>query len=232
MRQVLRGAVCLTIGLMAAGCQFQTPDGEALSLKEYDSVTVADVKFENSVSKKEIAPLLKAYLQTDVVASDRWKLADDFDLEAVGKMVEEYATTPGTINGKPVKPAMTREEFAEQHAKTRRKLEPRLGEGKGTRPVTLKVVVTKLRFPENLESITLGSKASMECRAEVHVDGQLRGSTKVIGIAGLPGVPLLPASMVERAATSLIFDKYTRKHVLQLIDETSQDIVDALDRTK
>ena len=65
-----------------------------------------------------------------------------------------------------------------------------------------------------------------------NADGQLLGSGDMEAIAGIPGVPLLPGSMVGRAAKALIFDEYTRKTVLKLVAELGDETVDALSRAK
>jgi hypothetical protein len=217
---------------MAAGCRFTTPDGRGLSLKPYDSILVEEVQLAPEVSDKQIAPLLQGYTKVAVLESNRWKLAEDFDLEAFAKAVEEYATTAGTINGKPVEPLMTREQFLEDHNEANEKRKAKLAEPKGTNPVSLRIFVTELRFPAALEGVALGTNPRMRCRVDVYAGEKLLGGGDMEAISGLPGVPFHPASMVSRAAKAIIFDELTRKIVLKLVAELGQETNDALERAK
>lgn len=227
-----KAAASLVIALIAAGCHFTTPDGRALNLRQYDSILVEDVQLAPEVSEKRIGSLLKGYTQVAALESKDWKFAGDFDLDAFIKTVEEYATTSGTINGKPVEPLMTREQFLEEHSEAKRKWRARLAEPQGTTPVSVRILVTQLRFPDTLEGVTLGTNPRMRCKVNVYADGELLGSGDMEAIAGVPGVPLLPASMVGRAAKAMIFDEYTRKTVLKLVTEMGDETVGALSRAK
>jgi hypothetical protein len=218
--------------LIAAGCHFTTPDGRALNLRQYDSIHVEDVQLAPEISEKRIAPLLKGYTQVAALESKDWKLASEFDLDAFTRAVEEYATTSGTINGKPVEPLMTREQFLKEHAEANEKWKARLAESRGTTPVNLKILVTELRFPHTLEGVALGTNPRMRCKVDVYSNGKLLGSGNMEAIAGVPGVPLLPASMVGRAAKAMIFDEYSRKTVMKLVSELGDEIISALSRSR
>ena len=232
MVRTLQTVTSLVIAVMAAGCHFTTPEGRSLNLGQYDSILVEDVQLAPEVSEKQVGPLLKGYTEVAVLGSKKWKLAGDFDLDAYAKTVEEYATTPGTVNGKPVKPVMTREQFLKEHAKANEKRKAKLTEPKGTKPVSLKILVTELRFPEGLEGVTLGTNPRLRCKVDVYADDKLLGSGDMEAIAGLPGIPLHPASMVGRAAKAMIFDEFTRKTVLKLVAELGEETIDALERSK
>ncbi len=227
-----RIAAALIIATLLAGCQFTTPDGRALNLRQYDSIIVEDVQLAPGISEQRIAPLLKGYTQVAALENEKWKLAGDFDLDAFLDILEEYSTTPGTIDGKPVEPLMTREQFVEEHAKVHAKWRAGLTEAKGTKPVSLRILVTEMRFPNTLEGVALGTQPRMRCKVDVYHDGTLLGSGEMEAVSGLPGVPLLPASMVGRAAKAMIFDEYTRKTVLKLVAELGDETIDALNRTK
>lgn len=225
-------AAALIITTLSAGCQFTTPDGRALNLRQYDSIIVEDVQLAPGISEQRIAPLLKGYTQVAALESEKWKLAGDFDPDAFLNILEEYATTPGTIDGKPVEPLMTREQFVDKHAKAHAKWRAGLAEAKGTRPVCLRILVTEMRFPKTLEGVALGTQPRMRCKVDVYDDGTLLGSGDMEAVSGLPGVPLLPASMVGRAAKAMIFDEYTRKTILKLVAELGDETIGALNRTK
>jgi len=232
MRRTLQTVVMLVIAAMGAGCRFTTPDGAGLNLGQYDSILVEDVQLAPEVSEKNIGPLLVGYTKVAVMESRKWKLAGDFDLNAFAKSVEVYGTTAGTINGKPVDPIMTREEFLEDHDKAKEKQKAKVAESKGTKPIHLKILVTELRFPDTLEGVALGTNPRLRCKVDVYADGELLGSGDMEAISGLPGVPFHPASMVSRAAKAIIFDEMTRKTILKLVAELGVETVDALGRAK
>jgi len=222
----------LLVAAMAAGCQFKTPDGRALNLREYDSVLVEDVQLAPGIPEEQIGPLVKGYTELSALESKRWKLARDFDLDAFAKLVEEYSTTPGSINGKPVEPLMTREEFLKEHAEANDRRKALLAEPKGTRPISLRIHVTELRFPHVVEGVALGTNPRMRCKVDVYAGGELLGSGDMEAVAGVPGVPLLPGSMVGRAAKAIIIDEYTRETVLKLTAELGEETISALTRAK
>ncbi|HSW44345.1 MAG TPA: hypothetical protein VLM89_02110 [Phycisphaerae bacterium] len=232
MRRTLQTAASLAIAVIAAGCQFTTPDGRSLDLRRYDSILVEDVQLAPEVSEKKIGPLLKGYTAVAALESRKWKLAGDFDLDAFTRTVEEYATMSGTIDGKPVEPLMTRDQFLKERSEAKKRWKARLAEPKGTRTVSLRIHVTELRFPDALEGVTMGTNPRMRCRVDVYADDRLLGSGDMEAIAGVPGVPLLPASMVGRAAKAMIFDEYTRETVLKLVAELGEETIGALGRTK
>ena len=139
MRQMLQTLVSLLITVIAVGCQFTTPDGRALNIRQYDSILVKDVQLAPEVSEAQIGPLLEGYIAVTTLESKKWKLAGDFDLDAFAKTVEAYATMSGTINGQPVPPLMTREQFLKKHAEANEKWKAKLAEQKGTKPVSLRI---------------------------------------------------------------------------------------------
>ena len=232
MRRTLQTLASLLIVVVAVGCQFTTPDGRALNIGQYDSILVKDVQLAPEVSEAQVGPLLKGYIEVAALESTEWKLAGDFDLDAFAKTVEEYATMSGTINGKPVKPLMTREQFLKEHAEAHEKWKAKLAEPKGTKPVSLRIYVTELRFPSTLEGVTIGTNPRLRCKVDVYADGELLGSGDMEAIAGLPGIPFHPGSIVGRAAKAMIFDEHTRKTVLKLVAELAEETIDALDRAK
>jgi hypothetical protein len=232
MKRALRISTTLGIAVMACGCHFTTPEGRALRLGQYDSICVEDVQLAPEVSEQELAPLVAGYTKVAVLESDKWKLTGDFDLDAFAKYVEKYATTAGTIDGKPVEPSMTREEFLEKHAIASKERKAKLAEAPGTKPITLKILVTELRFPETLEGVAVGTNPRLRCTVDVYAEGQLVGSGDMEAISGIPGVPFHPGSMVGRAAKALMFDEFTRTTILKLVNELADETVDALERAK
>jgi len=232
MRPMLQAVASLLIAVIAVGCHFTTPNGRALDIRQYDSILVEDVQLAPEVSEVQVGPLLKGYTEVAALESEEWKLAGDFDLDAFAKTVEEYATTSGTINGKPVKPLMTREQFLKEHAEATEKWKAKLAEPKGTKPVSLRIQVTELRFPSTLEGAAIGTNPRMRCKVDVYANGELLGSGDMEAVAGMPGVPLLPGSIVARAAKAMIFDEYTRKTVLKLVAELAEETIGALERAK
>lgn len=232
MKRTLQALASLLIVVIAVGCHFTTPDGRALDIRRYDSILVKDVQLAPEVSEAQVGPLLKGYIKVAALESTKWKLAGDFDLDAFAKTVEEYATMSGTIDGKPVEPVMTREQFLKKHAKANEKWKAKLAEPKGTKPVSLRIHVTELRFPDALEGVAIGTNPRMRCKVDVYADGELLGSGDMEAISGLPGIPFHPASMVGRAAKAMIFDEYTRKTILKLVTELAEETIDALERAK
>jgi hypothetical protein len=232
MGRVFSAATTLAISASVVGCRFTTPDGHAMYVGEHDSILVADVQLGPGVTEKQIAPLLAGYTNVSVLESKKWKLAGDFDLDAFAGAVEQYATTSGTIDGKPVEPTMTREQFLEEHAEANEKRRAMLNEPRGTRPLNLKILVAELRFPQTLESVTLGTNPRLRCRVDVYDGDQLLGGGDMEAVAGVPGVPLHPASMVSRAAKAMIFDEYTRATILKLVAEMAEETIDALERAR
>ena len=232
MRRTLQTLASLLIVVTAVGCRFTTPDGRALNIRQYDSILVQDVQLAPEVSEVQIGPLLKGYIEVAALESKKWKLADDFDLDAFAKTVEAYATMPGTIDGKPMQPLMTHEQFIEKHAKAHAQWEAKLAEPKGTKPVSLRILVTELRFPSTLEGLTMGTNPRLRCKVDVYADGELLGSGDMEAISGLPGIPFHPGSIVGRAAKAMIFDEHTRKTVLKLVAELAEETIGALNRAK
>jgi hypothetical protein len=232
MERTLRTVASLLITGTLAGCQFTTPEGRPLKLSQYDSIMVESVELAPEVTDEHVAPLLEGYTKVVVLESKRWKLTGDFDLEAFAKKVEEYSTTPGTIDGKPVEPLVNSDEILEKHAEANERWKAMLAEPKGTKPIHLRMLVTDLRFPDFLEGVTLGTQPRMRCTVEVYADGKLLGSGDMEAISGLPGVPFYPSSMVGRAAKALIIDEFTRETVLKLIKELGDETVDALTRAR
>jgi hypothetical protein len=232
MNKSLHYPALVLLASAAAGCHFKTPTGGALRLKEYDSIQVEQVELAPSITEKAVAPLLKGYTEVAVLECNEWKLAGDFDLESFAATVEEYSTTAGTINGKPVEPLMTREQFLAEHAKAQSRWKAKAAQPRGAKPVSLRILVTEMRFPENLEAVTMGTKPRMRCKVDVYDQGKLLGTGLVEAISGVPGVPLHPAAMVGRAAEAMLFDAYTRKAVLKLVTELGHDTVWALETTK
>ncbi|HOI56027.1 MAG TPA: hypothetical protein PLP01_12315, partial [Phycisphaerae bacterium] len=57
-------------------------------------------------------------------------------------------------------------------------------------------------------------------------------TAEIKSIQGIPGVPLLPYSMATRAALNAVFDQYTRKHVMELVQNLSREIADKLAEAK
>jgi hypothetical protein len=222
----------LSITLTAAGCRFTTPDGRSLNLKEYDSIVVEEVELAPDIKEKSIGPLLKGYTEVAAIGSSKWGPAGDFDLEAFAQTVEQYATTEGTIEGKPLEPHTTREKFLKEHTEAYEEWKARSGESKGAKPVSLRIRVTEMRFPNNLEGVTIGTKPRMRCTVDVYANDVLLGSGDMEAIAGLPGIPLLPSAVVGRAAQAIVFDSMTRKTVLKLVAELGDETVVALERTK
>ena len=235
MHRVVLFTSLIGVMLVAGGCGgLLDRNGQPASVRDYDSVIIEDVRVAPSIPMKHMAELVKGFLQVELLTSTKWLRGDEFDVEGFAQYVETYATSAGTLQGKPVKPAMTREQYAKQYAEKRKELEPHLRKPKGTRPLRLRVEITKLDFPEGVGQVVLGTKA--EARAAVHVYGGSGltpiGSTEVKVIDGLPGIPLLPIAIVTRAASNAIFDQYTRKHVMKLALELSQEIVEELDEAK
>ncbi|MBN1491882.1 MAG: hypothetical protein JXA69_18365 [Phycisphaerae bacterium] len=232
MRWTLQVAASLTVVALVSGCQFTTPEGRALKLRAYDSVVVESVELAPEVTEEQIAPLVEGHTLVAVLESKKWKLAEDFDLEAFSKTIETYATMPGTIDGKPVDPIMTREEFIKEHAKANERRKALLDEPKGTQPIHLRIRVTELRFPSTLEGVTLGTQPRMRARVDVYADGTLLGGGDMEAVSGIPGVPLHPGSIVGRAAKAMIFDELKRETILKLVDELADETVSALSRSK
>ena len=232
MRWTLQIAASLTVVALASGCQFTTPDGRALKLRPYDSVVVESVELASEITDAQIAPLVKGHTLVAALESKTWKLGEEFDLDAFSGIVETYATMPGTIDGKPVDPIMTREEFLKEHAKANDRRKALLDESKGARPIHLRIRVTELRFPSTLEGITLGTNPRMRARVDVYADGAPLGGGDMEAVAGIPGIPLLPGSMVGRAAKAMIFDEITRKTILKLVAELGDETVGALSRAR
>lgn len=223
--------VLLTV-LLSVGCRFTTPDGRALDLHAYDSIRVEQVECAPGITETQLGPLLEGYIQVAALESEKWKLAEELDLDRFAKQLEAYATTPGSINGKPIEPFMTREEFLEEHAEVHERWEAKLEEPEGIHPVSLKILITDLRFPHTLEGIAVGTQPRMRCTVDVYADGKLLGSGEMEAISGIPGIPFLPGSMVGRAAKSLVFDEFTRRTVLKLTAELAEETLTALEATK
>ncbi len=225
----------LGLAMLLCGCaNLVDSSGNAISLSEYDSVIVEDVRVMPGVQKRQMGPLLKGHIQTDLLGSDEWKRSGDFNLDSFAQQVESYATTEGRLEGKPIKPAMTKEQFKKQHAKTVEKLASKQAEPAGTRPVRLHVDLIKVDFPSSANQIVLGVKASADSKIYVYdpQTNRLLGTADISVSDSLPGMPLSPVSMATRAGKQAAFGLYTRKHVLKLIDKSSKEIVKTLDAAR
>ena len=223
------------VAMLLAGCgNLKGPDGRKVTLQQYDSVIVADVKVASSVSKKQTGPLLKGVLQAELLSSKKFQPAEDFDFESFAKYVETYMTTPGTINGKRIPSAMTSEEFTKQYVKKKEELRPFLNRPKGTRPLRVRITITKLTFPGGVEKVVMGSKAGLESRIDVYAanSAQPLGSADIKVTDTMPGSPIMPIGMAVNAAKSIIEGAYTRKTVMNLVTKTSKEIVKQLEKAK
>ena len=105
---------------------------------------------------------------------------------------------------------MTREEFMKKYAAKKDQLQPFLEEPVGSNPVSLQLTITRVRFPKQIEKIVWGSKAEMECRAEIFSGDQLLGTAELKSTAGLQSIPLLPYGMAASARTKAIVIDSTR----------------------
>ncbi len=235
MRRVTLTVLLFGAAMYAAGCAgLVDVDGKPVSLREYDSVVVESVTVAEGVEKKQMGELLKGYLQADLLVSETWKRGGDFDLEATADFVERYATTPGTINGKPLKPAVDDEEFEDRYAKNDEDLRALMARPKGSRPILLRVEIINVRFPGTIDEVITGRKSEATCRVTVFDPGATapRGTAEVTGRHALPGIPILPVSVVIRTVGKMAFGEYTRKHVLDLVANTSREIVKVLTEAK
>lgn len=228
--------ICLLTVFVAAafatGCTFKTADGQNLKLKTFDSVYVESVTLKSTVKEPALVPLLAGYTAVAVLENNKWRLASDFDLDAFASTIEEYSTTHHTVNGEPVEPVMTREEFMEENAATHAKWRSMLNAPKGTRPIRLRMHVTELRFPDDLESIVVGTNPRLLCTVEAFDGDERLGSADMEAIAGLPGIPFYPSSMATRVAKELIFQEIQRETILKLSAEMGRETIDALSRAK
>ncbi len=234
-KQILLGVLMCGSLAFAAGCGgLMDPDGNAVSLKAYDSVIVEEVRIDPEVSKKELGPLMKGMLQIELLAGDKWKLGTGFNFDEFAQYVEEYATTPGTLNGEEFKSAMTVEDFRKKIAEKREKMASSLDKPRGVKPLRLQVLITKLDFPSTVDQTVTGRSAELHCQIWAYdVNNQKPlGNATVTAADSLPGIPLLPTSMVMRVAGKAIFDGYTRRHVLKLTENLSKEIVKVLDEAK
>ncbi len=234
-KQILLGVLMCGSLAFATGCvTLEDSDGKAVSLKAYDSVIVEEVHVDPKVPKKELGPLMKGMLQIELLTGDKWKLGTDFDFDEFANYVEKYATVPGTLNGKPFKSAMPVEKFKKQYAKKKAKMGDSLDEPKGVNPLRLRVVITKLDFPGNIDQVVTERSARIHCKIWAYdTNGQKSlGSAIVKAGDSLPGIPISPISLGTRVAKKLIFGGYTRKHVLKLTENLSKEIVKVLDKAK
>ena len=227
--------VIFGLSMLLCGCaNLVDSSGNPISLSEYDSVIIEDVRVMPGVQKRQMGPLLKGHIETDLLASDAWKRGSDFNLDRFAQYVETYATTEGTLEGKPIKPAMTKEQFKKQHEKTVEKLSSKMAELKGTRPVRLRIDLTKVDFPSSADQIVIGKKASANSKIYAYdpQTNKLLGTADISVSESLPGMPLSPVSMATRAGKQAAFGQYSRKHVLTLIDKSSKEIVKMLEAAK
>lgn len=229
----LRLCICsLAIVLCVTGCTFKSPDGRNLNLKQYDSVNIDSVDLRPSVKVAELAPLVAGYTAVAVLESDKWMLASDFDLDAFAAYIEEYSTTAHTVDGEQVKPLKTKEEFQKEHTKLFARWRSKLARPKGNRPISMKIRVTELRFPDDVEKIIIGTNPRLLCTVDAYDGETLLGSADMEAISGLPGVPFHPGGMVQRSAFMLLFEEYQRASILKLSDEMGREIIDALNRAQ
>ncbi len=208
--------------------------GKSVSLRQYDSVIVDEVRIAPSVSQAQTGELLKGHLQAHLLADEHWTRGEEFDVEGFAKVVERYATTPGTVNGKPVEPAMTQQEFLDKYAAKKQRSLSLQSKPKGSRPLTLKVEITEFDFPGSVDAVVTGRSAKAKCKLAVYdtANGRLIGTADVVVRNSLPGVPLTPAAMAIRGVKGLIVGAYTRKHVLSLVDKLSRESVRILNEAK
>ncbi|MBN1509301.1 MAG: hypothetical protein JW955_20820 [Sedimentisphaerales bacterium] len=233
-RYWLIGAV-LAAMLMAGGCEsFKDANGKAVSFQAYDSVRLERVSIDPTAPQPQIRDLTEGFLQYNLLVSDLWLRGDDWNPDAFARYLEEFVTTSGTHEGEEMKPAMTQEQYDKSKAERDEKLAPHLGKAKGTRPLVLRVHITKVEFPSGVGQIVMGNKA--EVRATITAfdpsSSALIGTAEIKAIQGIPGVPLLPYSMATRAALNAVFDQYTRKHVMELAQNLSREIAEKLAEAK
>jgi len=233
-RHWLIGTV-LALLLVTTGCEsFKDARGRAASFRLYDSVRIERVSIDPTAPQKDIRRLTEGFLQGNLLVSDLWLRGDDWDPEPFARYLENFMTTSGTLEGEELKPAMTREEFAKHYAEERKALAPHLNKARGANPLRLRVHITKVEFPAGVGQIVLGNKA--EVRATVTAydpkSSALIGTAEIKAIQGIPGIPLSPYSMAARVALNAAFDRYTRKHVKELAENLSREIIEKLKEAK
>lgn len=232
MTSCIRAFTILCLILPAAGCHFKTPDGKALNVREYDAIIVEQVVLAPEIVETPTASLLKGYTAISALKSKHWRIAEPFDIEAFAGEVETFSIAMDGDDSKPDEPEVTREDFLKKHEKAVEALRNSPDGGKPLRPVHLRMFVTELRFPKDFEAVTIGTKPRMRCRVDVYADGKLLGSGEMEAIAGLPGIPLMPAAMAGRVAEVVFFDSYTKKTILKLVEEMGDETIGALSRAK
>ncbi len=235
MQRILLIVWATGIATLAGGCaSLKGADGKPVSLSKYDSVIVEDVEVSASLGQKQAAELLKGYVEMELLTGEKFKQGNDFDFDEFAKFVETYSTTPGEIDGKPLKPVMTREEVKKKYAKGKGELEPMMNKPKGTNPVHLKVVITEFVFPDTINQVVMGARAEAKCSISVYAPNAPKplGTTMIEVTQGLPDIPLLPAAMATRAAKRIVFGGYTRKHIMDLMEHMSKHIVRELENAK
>jgi hypothetical protein len=221
----------LLLVLLSFGCHFKAPDGGPLDITRYDSVIVEEVRLAPGVTETEVIHLVEGYTAVSVLESDKWKLAQDFDLEAFAAEVEAYATV-AREDGEPIEPSITREEFLEKHKDAHAQWKRTQGKPQGRSPLRLKVLVTDVRFPDTLEGITMGTRPRMRCTVDAYADGKRQATGDMEAISGIPGPPLLPAAMAGRVAKELIFEEQKHRTMIKLADEMGMETIRALEAAK
>lgn len=233
-RHWLIGTV-LAVLLATTGCEsFKDADGQAASFRLYDAVRVEEVTIDQAAPQQEICILTEGFLQYGLLVSNVWLRGDEWDPEPFARYLENFVTTSGMLEAEELKPAMTKEEYAKHYAEKRKEMEPHLNKAKGTNPLRLRVHITKVEFPAGVAQIVLGNKA--EVRATVTAydpeSSTLIGTAEIKAIQGIPGIPLSPYSMATRVALNAVFDQYTRKHVMELAQNLSSEIIEELAEAK
>ena len=233
-RHWLIGTVLAAV-LVTTGCEsFKDANGKAASFRLHDSVRVARVSIDPTAPQKEIRNLTEGFLQYNLLVNDLWLRGDDWDPETFARYLENFMTTSGTLEGEELKPAMTREQYAKRYAEKKKELAPHLNKARGKNPLLLRVHITKVEFTTGDGQIVLGNKAEVRATVTAY-DAKSSapiGTAQIKAIQGIPGIPLSPYSMAGRAAMNTVFDQYTRKHVLELAENLSREIVEKLKEAK
>ncbi|NLX60203.1 MAG: hypothetical protein GXY74_14080 [Phycisphaerae bacterium] len=228
-------AAVLAAMLVVGGCEsFKDAQGRGVSFRAYDSVRIEQVSIDPAAPQQQIRDLTEGFLQYNLLVSDLWLRGDEWNPDDFAAYLEEFVTTAGTLEGKQLKPAMTQEQYDKRSAERDAKLAPHLGKARGSRPLNLRVHITKVEFPSGVGQIVLGNKAEVRATVTAFDPGRPEpiGTAEIKSIQGIPGVPLLPYSMATRAALNAVFDQYTRKHVMELAQNLSREIADKLAEAK
>ena len=221
---MIRRTLCtaLLAAAATAGCANLTDaDGRRVSLGQYDSVIVDEVKMPAEIPYPEMTGCLRAALELELLASRRW---------LPPREVEVRTLRSAAGRDDPYDPASTHSDA--RRLREQDKWNRRLKKPTGRRPVLLRAEFTKVHFPSWSSMTVLGSTCYAYCRISLYDPASVEplGTARAFAAPEFPRLGVWNAAIVGVLSNVIRYKNYTQEDRLVLARDMARQIVRILDR--